>query len=85
MKLIHGGPTFDPIKYVKEVTHVKHMHADSILIHPSFSSKLMITWLNFLENPLLIRFQTDHEFWSTFISSNWIKSKFSYNSWSRDS
>ena len=23
------GPTFGPVKYVKEVSHVKHMHADS--------------------------------------------------------
>ena len=40
---IRGGPNFDPVKYVKEVSHVKYMHADSILIHPNFSSKLMIT------------------------------------------
>ena len=40
---VRGGPNFDPVKYVKEVSHVEHMHADSILIHPNFSSKLMIT------------------------------------------
>ena len=28
----HGGPNFDPVKYVKEVCHVKHMHATSVLI-----------------------------------------------------
>ena len=42
-KVVRGGPNFDPVKYVKEVSHVEHMHADSILIHPNFSSKLMIT------------------------------------------
>ena len=40
---IRGGPNFDPVKYVKEVSHVEHMHADSLLNHPNFSSKLMIT------------------------------------------
>ena len=33
---LRGGPNFDPVKYVKEVSHVKHMHANLILIHPSF-------------------------------------------------
>ena len=33
-----GGPTFGPVKYVKEVSHVEHMHADSILVHPNFSN-----------------------------------------------
>ena len=41
--LVRGGPNFDPVRYMKEVSHVKHMHEDSILIHPNFSSKLMIT------------------------------------------
>ena len=27
------GPNFGPVKYVKEVSHVKHMHANSILVH----------------------------------------------------
>ena len=31
---VRGGPNFDPVKYVKELNHVEHMHADSILIHP---------------------------------------------------
>ena len=66
------------------------MHADSLLIQPNFSSKLMITWLNLFENRFLIRFQIDRKcmvtrlincskfhFRSTFISSNWIKSGFS--------
>ena len=57
-ELLRGGPNFDPVKYVKEVSHVKHMHANSILIHPNFSSKLVITWLNLFENLLLIRFQS---------------------------
>ena len=56
-----GGTTFDPVKCVKEVSHVKHMHAVSLLIHLNFSSKLMITWLNLFENPLLIRLQTDRK------------------------
>ena len=42
-------------------SHVKHMHAVSLLIHPDFFSELMITWPNLFEI-------------STFISSNWIKS-----------
>ena len=33
---LRGGPNFDPVKYVKEVSHVEHMHADSLLIHPNF-------------------------------------------------
>ena len=57
MYKVRGGPNFDPVKYVKDVSHVKQMHADLILIHPNFSSKLMVTWLN----PLLIRFQTDRK------------------------
>ena len=32
--VLRGGPNFDPVKYVKEVSHVKHMHANLILIHP---------------------------------------------------
>ena len=40
---LRGGSNFDPVKYVKEVSHVEHLHADSLLIHPNFSSKLMIT------------------------------------------
>ena len=28
MMLLRGGPTFDPVKYVNEVSHVEHMHAD---------------------------------------------------------
>ena len=40
---------------------MEHMHADLILIHSNFSSKLMITRLNLFENPLLIRFQTDRK------------------------
>ena len=59
--VVHGGPTFDPVLNVKEVGHVKHLHADLLLIHPDFSSKLMITWLNLFENPLLIHFQTDRK------------------------
>ena len=116
-KVVHLLHWFDPVKYVKDVSHVEH--TDSLLIHPNFSSKLMITWLCLFENPLFIRFQTDrkltfdpvrtkeggsklrirtfyqsrdHEFinhvtmnrskthfWSTFISSNWIKSEFSFS------
>ena len=38
-----GGPFFGPVKYVKEVIHVKHMHANSLLVHPNFFSKLTIT------------------------------------------
>ena len=63
---------------MKEVSHVKHMHADSLLIHPSFSSKLMITWLNFFENPLLIRFQTDQKLNFDPVRSNESGSKMSF-------
>ena len=41
--LVRGSPTCGPAKYVK------HVHADSLLIHSYFSSKLMV----------LVRFQTD--------------------------
>ena len=37
--VVRGRPTFDPVKYVKEVSHVEHRHADLLLIHPNFSSK----------------------------------------------
>ena len=40
---LRGGSTFGPVKFVKEVSHVKHMHTNSLLVHPNFSSKLMIT------------------------------------------
>ena len=35
---LRGDQTFDPVNYmyVKEVSHMKHMHADSILIHLNF-------------------------------------------------
>ena len=32
---IRGGPTLGPVRYWKEVSHVKHMHADSLLVHPN--------------------------------------------------
>ena len=31
---LRGGPNFGPVKYVKEVSHVKDMHANSLLVHP---------------------------------------------------
>ena len=40
---LRGGPIFDSVKYVKEVSHGKHVHADLRLVHPNFSSKFMIT------------------------------------------
>ena len=58
-KDLRGGSTFGPVKYMKEVSHVKHMHADSLLVHSNFFSKLMITWL--------INWSKTH-FWSAFIS-----------------
>ena len=39
---IRGGPNFGPVKYVKEVSHVKHMHVDSILVHHNFSGHVMV-------------------------------------------
>ena len=61
-ELLRGGPNFDPVKYVKEVSHVEHMHADSILIHPNFSSKLMIMWLKPTFDPFSNSLLThDHE------------------------
>ena len=39
-------------------SHVKHMHVVSLLIHPNFSSNLMVTCLDLFENSLLIHFQT---------------------------
>ena len=29
---LRGSPNFDLVKYLKEVSHVKHMHANSLLI-----------------------------------------------------
>ena len=75
---VRGGPNFDPVKYVKEVSHVKQMHANSNLIHPNFSSKLMITWLNLFENPLLIRFQTDRKLTFDPVRTNESGSKMSF-------
>ena len=57
--IVRGAPTFGAVKYVKEQSHVNHVHANSLLIHLNFSSKLMIIRLNFIVNRLLIRFQTD--------------------------
>ena len=36
IKLVRGGPNFDPVKYVKEVSHVEHMHTDSLFDPPQF-------------------------------------------------
>ena len=55
------GSNFWSSKVCKGGSHLKHMHADSLLIHPNFSSKLMIMWLNLFEYPLLIRFQIDRK------------------------
>ena len=74
---IRGGPNFGPVKYVKEVSHV---YANSLLVHPNFSSKLMMTqtyfWSTFklIENSLLVQFEL----------MKWTKSKFSNHSWSCD-
>ena len=38
-------------------SHVKHMHDVLLLIHPNFSSNLMITCLDLFENSLLIQFE----------------------------
>ena len=61
-RIVRGGTTFDPVLSVKEVGHVKHMHAVSLLIHPNFSPNFMVTCLDLFENSLLIRFQTDRKF-----------------------
>ena len=37
---------------------MNHMHAVTLLIHPNFSSKLMVTCLDVFENSILIRFRT---------------------------
>ena len=60
---IRGGPNFDPVKYVKEVSHVKHMHANLILVHFNFSSKLMVAWLKPNFGPLSNSSKT--QFWSS--------------------
>ena len=78
VSLLRGGPTFDPVLNVKEVSHVKHMHADSLLINTYFSSKLMIRWLNLFENPLLIRFQTDRKLTFDLVRTNEGGSKVKY-------
>ena len=71
------GYTFWFSKEFEGGIQVKHMHADSLLIHPNFSSELMITWLNFsqthfwsafkmIENSLLI-----HLYWFE-LDQKWI-------------
>ena len=78
MRTLRGGSTFDPLKNVKEVGHVTHMHADSLLIHHNFPSKLMISWLNLFENLYLIRFQTDQKLAFGPVQTNKSGSKLSF-------
>ena len=54
------GSNFWFSKIYEGGSHVMYMHADSLLIHPNFSSKWMVTWLINCSN---------FHFWSTFISS----------------
>ena len=65
--VLRGGPNFGPVKYVKEVSHVKHMHANSdLLVHFNFSSKLMVTWLKPNFGPL-----SKTQFWHAYASRDW--------------
>ena len=68
--ILREGTTFDPVLSVKEVGHVKHMHAVSLLIHPNFSPNFMVTCLDLFENSLLIHFQTDRKFTSDPVRTN---------------
>ena len=77
---LRGGTTFDPVLSVKEVGHVKHMHAVSLLIHPNFSPNFMVTCLDLFENSLLIRFQTDRKFTFDPVRTNGAGSKVSFRS-----
>ena len=77
---VRRGTTFDPVLSVKEVGHVKHMHAVSLLIHPNFSPNFMVTCLDLFENSLLIRFQTDRKFTFDPVRTNGAGSKVSFRS-----
>ena len=72
---LRRGPNFGPVKYVKEVSHVKHMHTNSLLVHPNFSSKLMITWLKPTFGPLSNWSKT--HFWFSSNYWRWTKIEFS--------
>ena len=51
---LRGGPNFDPVKYVKEVCHVKHMQLS--FDPPEFLFEINDHVTQFVQNPLLIRF-----------------------------
>ena len=60
-------------------SHVNHMHAVSLLIHPN-SSNLMIKCLDLFENSLLIRFQTVRKLTFDPVRTNGGGSKVSFRS-----
>ena len=61
--VVRGGPIFGPVKYVKEVSHVKHMDANPLLVPPIFEVNDHVTqtyfWSTFIliENSLLVQFE----------------------------
>ena len=63
-----GGSNFWSSK-VCEGGESREAYAYSLLVHPYFSSKLMITWRKPTFGPLSNWSKT--HFWFTFISSNW--------------
>ena len=60
------GSNFWSSKVCEGGSHMKHTHADSLLIHPNFSSKLMI------ENPLEPLSNWLHDYSSYWSDSNFI-------------
>ena len=75
-KLAHldtRGSNFWSRKVYERGSQVKQMHADSLLIYPNFSSKLIA------RDSI-----SSKTHWSNSIQWRWIKSKISNNSWSRN-
>ena len=48
---LRGGPTFGLVKYVKEVSHVKHMHVNSLLVTPKFFFEINDHATQFVRKP----------------------------------
>ena len=48
---LRGGLTFGLVKYVKEVSHVKHMHVNSLLVTPKFFFEINDHATQFVRKP----------------------------------
>ena len=77
--LLRGCPTFDPVQRFWGDSHVRHVHANSLLVYHNFSSKswLIFSWLIYLfvtylfENSLLVHVVIETSAnWSKFETNN---------------